>query len=88
LVRVFAHDQPYPSDFLFDVAIEMEPEEGLIWVLGLGDESLTAFTDDWVDSLVELIKIHREKPPRPRADLCREIAAPAAYGVGLLITAA
>jgi hypothetical protein len=22
-------------DFLFDVAIEMEPEDGLIWVLGL-----------------------------------------------------
>ena len=38
----------------------MEPEDGLIWVLGLGDESVMAFTDDGVDSLVELIKIHRE----------------------------
>ena len=47
-------------DFLFDVAIEMEPEDGLIWVLGFGDESVMAFTDDGVDSLVELIKIHRE----------------------------
>jgi hypothetical protein len=26
-----------------------------------------AFTDDGVDSLVELIKIHREMPPRPVA---------------------
>ena len=43
-------------DFLFDVAIEMEPEDGLIWVLGLGDESVMTFTDDAVDSLVELIK--------------------------------
>jgi hypothetical protein len=42
----------------------MEPEDGLIWVLGLGDESVMAFTDDGVDSLVELIKIHPETTPR------------------------
>ena len=52
-------------DFLFDVAIEMEPEDGLIWMLSLGDESVMAFTDDGVDSLVELSRIHREMPPRP-----------------------
>jgi len=33
-------------------------------VLSLGDESVMAFTDDGADSLVELIKIHREMPPR------------------------
>jgi hypothetical protein len=52
-------------DFLFDVAIEMESEDGLIWVHGLDDDSVMAFTDEGVDSLVELIKIHREMPPRP-----------------------
>jgi hypothetical protein len=57
-----AKDLGEDVDFLFDVAIEMEPEDGLIWVLSLGDES--AFTDDGVDSLVELIKIYREMPPR------------------------
>jgi len=51
-------------DFLFDVAIEMEPEDGLIWVHGLDDESVMAFTDFGVDSLLELIKIHRETTPR------------------------
>ena len=59
-----AKDLGEDVDFLFDVAIEMEPEDGLIWVLSLGDESVMAFTDDGVDSLVELIKIHREMPPR------------------------
>jgi hypothetical protein len=34
-------------------------------VHGLDDDSVMAFTDDGVDSLVELIKIHREMPPRP-----------------------
>ena len=51
-------------DFLFDVAMEMETEDGVIWVLSLDDESVLAFTDFGVDSLAELIKIHREMPPR------------------------
>jgi|HubBroStandDraft_5_1064220.scaffolds.fasta_scaffold981057_1 hypothetical protein len=37
---------------------------GLIWVQGLGEESVMAFTDFGVDSLVELMKIHREARPR------------------------
>jgi hypothetical protein len=50
--------------FLCDVASEMEPEDGLIWVQGLGEEGVMAFTDFGVDGLVELIKIHREATPR------------------------
>ena len=50
-------------DFLFDVAIEMEPEDGVIWVHGLDDESVMAFTDFGVDSLLELV-IHRDSTPR------------------------
>ncbi len=38
-----AKDLGEDVDYLFDVAIEMEPEDGLIWVLGLGDESVMAF---------------------------------------------
>jgi hypothetical protein len=59
-----AKDLGEDADFLFDVAIEMEPEDGLIWVLSLDDESVMAFTDFGVDSLVDLIKIHREMTPR------------------------
>ena len=44
----------------------MEREDGLIWVLGLGDESVMALTDAGVDSLVELIKIRREMTPREK----------------------
>jgi len=68
-VRTFdrvAKDLGEDVDFLFDVAIEMEPEDGLIWVLSLDDESVMAFTDDGVDNLVDLIKIHREQPPREK----------------------
>jgi hypothetical protein len=61
-----AKDLGEDVDFLFDVAMEMETEDGVIWVLSLDDDSVIAFTDFGVDSLVELIKIHREMPPRER----------------------
>jgi hypothetical protein len=52
-------------DFLYDVANEMEPEDGMIWVYGAGDHEILAFTDFGVENLVELIKIHKElKSPR------------------------
>ena len=47
-------------DFLFDIALEMEPEDGVIWVHVLEYDSVMAFTDFGVDSLVELVKIHRK----------------------------
>jgi hypothetical protein len=50
-------------DFLFDVALEMEPEDGVIWVQGI-DDSAIAFTDFGVGNLVDLIKVRREATPR------------------------
>ena len=50
------------EDWLFDVATEMEPEDGLIWVYGIGDDGVMAFTDFGIENLIELIKIHRADP--------------------------
>jgi hypothetical protein len=50
------------EDWLFDVATEMEPEDGLIWVYGIGDDGVMAFTDFGIETLTELIKIHKEDP--------------------------
>jgi hypothetical protein len=47
------------EDWLFDVAAEMEPEDGLIWVHGITDDGVMAFTDFGIDNLVELIKMHK-----------------------------
>ncbi len=71
-----AKDLGEDVDFLFDVAIEMEPEDGLIWVLGLGDESVMAFSDDGVDSLVELIKSTGKRSRARSADLGPERQPP------------
>ena len=53
-------------DTLYDAALGMEPEDGLIWVHGLDDEGVIAFTDFGAESLVELLPIHREQEPSKR----------------------
>ena len=63
-IDMVAKDIGETVDFILDVALEMEPEDGVIWVHGLDDESVMAFIDFGVDSLQELIKNHRETTPR------------------------
>jgi hypothetical protein len=49
---------------LHDVALEMEPEDGLIWVHGLDDQGVIAFTKFGVENLVELLQTHRDQAAR------------------------
>ena len=47
-------------DWLYDVANEMDIEDGVIWVYRPGDHQVMAFTDSGIETLIELIKIHKE----------------------------
>jgi hypothetical protein len=57
-----AKDLGENEDWLFDVANEMDVEDGVIWVYGLGDDRAMAFTDFGIENLINLIKIHRDDP--------------------------
>lgn len=50
------------EDWLSDVAGEMDAEDGLIWVYGLGDDGAIALSDDGIECLKELIELSKEKP--------------------------
>jgi hypothetical protein len=50
------------EDWLHDVANEMDPEDGVIWVYGLGDEGVLAFTDFGIETLIDLIRIRKDDP--------------------------
>jgi hypothetical protein len=50
------------EDWLWDIATEMDPEDGLIWVYGPGDESVMAFTDFGIETLTGLIQIYKADP--------------------------
>jgi hypothetical protein len=47
-------------DWLFEVAIQMEPEDGVIWVFSLGEkDGVMAFTPYGVGCLHDLIREQR-----------------------------
>jgi hypothetical protein len=50
------------EDWLWDVANEMEIEDGVIWVYGIGEDGILAFTDFGIENLRDLIKIHKDDP--------------------------
>ena len=40
----------------------MEIEDGVIWVYGVGDDGVMAFTDFGIENLINLIKMYKEDP--------------------------
>jgi len=49
-------------DWLSDVALEMDPEDGCLSVYDVNDEGTTAFTKFGIENLKELIEIHKANP--------------------------
>ena len=47
---------------LFEVAEEMDTEDGQLWVVGVGEDGVMAFTDDGIESFKNLIQIHKDTP--------------------------
>ena len=39
------------EDWLLDLSIDMEPEDGALWVYGIGEDGVRAFTQDGIDNL-------------------------------------
>ena len=58
-INLVAKELGESEDWLYDVAAEMETEDGLIRVYGIGEDSVMAFTDFGIESLIELIQIHK-----------------------------
>jgi hypothetical protein len=50
------------EDWLEDISIEMDPEDGRILVWGTGEDSITAFTDLGVENLAQLVEIYKADP--------------------------
>jgi hypothetical protein len=50
------------EDWLQDISIEMDPEDGRIAVWVNGDEAITAFTERGVENLAHIIKIYKANP--------------------------
>ena len=57
-----AKDLGEDEEWLRDIAIEMEIEDGVIWVYGVGEDGIQAFTDFGIENLIELIRMYKEHP--------------------------
>jgi hypothetical protein len=57
-----ARDLGESEAWLFDVANEMDVEDGVIWVYGDAEDGVMAFTDFGIENLIDLIKIHKDDP--------------------------
>jgi len=54
------------EDWLGDIAIDMDPEDGRLWVYGVGEDGVTAFTDFGIENLKQLVadlRIEGRAPP-------------------------
>ena len=47
------------EDWLHEISLELEPEDGMLAAYGIGDEYTPAFTELGLENLRELIRIHR-----------------------------
>ena len=47
------------EDLLWDLVDQLEPEDGCLWVYGVGDEQTIAFTDRGLEALQEIIAEHK-----------------------------
>ena len=63
VISAVAEQLGVEEDLLHEISLGMEPEDGVIWVYGLSndsDDGVMAFTADGVDELKNLLEIHRE----------------------------
>ena len=58
VAKVLGEDE----DWLRDVANEMEIEDGVIWVYGVGEDGVQAFTGFGIENLIELVRMYKESP--------------------------
>jgi hypothetical protein len=55
------------EQLLWDLAINMEPEDGCLWVYGTDEEHTMAFTDRGLEYLQELVAEHKRSNAPPRS---------------------
>jgi hypothetical protein len=61
-ITLVARELGEGEDWLADIAAEMEPEDGLIWVYSVEHEDgVMAFTEFGVESLRNVIAIYRDE---------------------------
>lgn len=70
LVAEMINEDP---DLLRQISVEMEPEDGCVTIYGKNDESIIAFSDFGIETLVNLLEEIRSQPGGLKKYLATEI---------------
>ena len=55
------------EDWLFELSTDMFPEDGCLWVYGVGEDGVPAFTEDGIENLRQIVAEQRaagREPPQ------------------------
>jgi hypothetical protein len=55
------------EELLWDIADDMEPERGCLWIHDINDQQTVAFTSDGMDYLREMIPQYKQNRPSQRS---------------------
>ncbi|MGF6227674.1 hypothetical protein QFZ27_001629 [Inquilinus ginsengisoli] len=61
VARMLGEDE----DWLHELSIDMEPEDGRLHIYGVGEDGVTAFTRDGIDNLQQIIANQRDAGRAP-----------------------
>ena len=76
-INQVAADLGESEDWLFDIANEMDTEDVVIWIRRIGEDTVMAFTEFAIETLIELIKIHKHGPTLLKREIS-QVQKPAA----------
>jgi hypothetical protein len=62
VIAAVAEQLGIDEDLLHEMSVGLEPEDGVIWVYGIGEDAIMAFTNEGVDELKNLLEMHRQDP--------------------------
>ena len=58
-LQVAQSDLGVDEDLIHDITLGLEPEDGVIWVYGLDNDGILAFTDDGIEEVQRLLDEYR-----------------------------
>ena len=61
--EIFGEDE----ELLWDLATDMEPEHGRLWLYDTGDQQTVAFTPDGMEYLREMLREYKRNRSSPRS---------------------
>jgi hypothetical protein len=61
IITAVAQQLGIEEDLLHEMSVGMEPEDGVIWVYGLSEGGIIAFSDDAIDDLRTLLDRRRKR---------------------------